>query len=86
LPGFDEYLIAYKDRSVALRSVKHAAIAHKNGIFHSTVVIDGIVRGTWNRKIIKDKVQVETMPFSKFSSAERKLIDQRAKEYASYLL
>ncbi len=85
LPGFDEYLIAYKDRSVALRSIKHASLAHRNGMFHPTIIIDGIVRGTWNRKITGDEVQLVTSPFSKFTPSEKKIISRRAKEYADYL-
>ncbi len=47
LPGFDEYLLGYQDRSAVL----DAAYAEKicpggNGMFASTIIIDGRVAGT----------------------------------------
>jgi hypothetical protein len=47
LPAFDEYLIAYADRSavIAAEHIDHAITS--NGIFRPTILHDGIVAGTW---------------------------------------
>lgn len=52
LPPWDEYLVAYKDRSAAI-DAKHRpkAFGPGNGIFSPVVVINGKVEGTWNRKM-----------------------------------
>jgi hypothetical protein len=47
LPPFDEYTVAYLDRSAAL-DPRHAART-RNGIVSPTIVIDGRIAGTWAR-------------------------------------
>src|SRR5262249_57340985 len=46
LPAYDEYTVAYKDRTAALNPgyAKHANYGH--GIFNPTIVVDGQVVGT----------------------------------------
>ncbi|MBI5141465.1 MAG: AlkZ family DNA glycosylase [Nitrospirae bacterium] len=64
LPGFDEYLLGYRDRGAAL-DPKHAQkiCPGNNGMFAPTIVIDGRVVGTWKRTIGKRKVQIATDTF-----------------------
>ena len=59
LPGFDEYLLGYKNRDAVLVK-EHAAkvVPGNNGMFLSTVVDDGQVVGLWKRKINKRGVEV----------------------------
>jgi hypothetical protein len=45
LPAFDEYIVAYRDRTAILDP--KFALHSGNGIFSYTVVVDGEVRGTW---------------------------------------
>jgi hypothetical protein len=52
LPGFDEYLLGYGDRSAALApAYADRVVPGGNGMFRSSVVVDGEVVGTWSRKI-----------------------------------
>ena len=48
LPGFDEFLLGYTDRSIALPA-QHAdkIVPGGNGVFKKTIVAGGIVVGTW---------------------------------------
>lgn len=64
LPGFDEYILGYKDRSAVL-SPEHAAliVPGNNGVFLPTVVDGGQVVGTWKREIKKNHVAVRLQPF-----------------------
>ncbi|MGN5733575.1 winged helix DNA-binding domain-containing protein [Arthrobacter psychrochitiniphilus] len=50
LPGFDEYLLGYTDRSAAL-APHHAplTVPGNNGMFKATVVAGGQVAGTWRK-------------------------------------
>lgn len=50
LPGFDEYLLGYQDRSLAL-AAEHAAriVPGSNGIFLPIIVSDGRIVGGWRR-------------------------------------
>ena len=51
LPGFDEFLLGYQDRSLVL-AAEHAAriVPGGNGVFKKTVVAGGEVIGTWARE------------------------------------
>ena len=53
LPAFDEFIIAYKDRSATIDSPHNSKVVSSNGVFRPTVTIDGITVGIW--KIIKKK-------------------------------
>ncbi|MCW3084759.1 MAG: Winged helix DNA-binding protein [Bacteroidetes bacterium] len=83
LPAFDEYTIAYKDRSAAL-DPKHAKQTG-NGIFSPQLIIDGKVSGTWKRTLKKDKVNVEINPFIKLTKAQQMAIDKEIERYADFL-
>jgi hypothetical protein len=50
LPGFDEYLLGYGDRTAAL-APEHidAIVPGGNGMFKPTIVVEGEVVGTWKR-------------------------------------
>ncbi|MBC7919852.1 MAG: AlkZ family DNA glycosylase [Ferruginibacter sp.] len=64
LPGFDEYLLGYKDRRDVLAG-EHARkiVPGGNGVFLPTIVIDGQVVGTWKRAFRKNTVEVTLTPF-----------------------
>jgi hypothetical protein len=85
LPGFDEFLLAYKDRTATLESKRHADIAYKNGMFNATVVIDGKVRGVWKRTLLKDQLTFDIKPFGRFSKIERGLVEEQLAKYATFL-
>ncbi|GAB3823471.1 winged helix DNA-binding domain-containing protein [Hymenobacter jeollabukensis] len=47
LPGFDEYLLAYKNRELLLDPARTRQVLTVNGIFRPIIVVDGRVVGTW---------------------------------------
>jgi hypothetical protein len=64
LPGFDEYILGYKDRSAMLEPERFDAIVPGgNGMFKATVVVDGEVVGTWAKKAGAKGVAVQPLPF-----------------------
>ena len=55
LGAFDEYILGYQDRLFAMTKKVHEALVPGNrGVFRRAIVVDGQVRGTWNRKAIED--------------------------------
>lgn len=63
LPGFDEYLLGFKDRSLMADPATMAAvIPGGNGIFRNTVVTGGQVRATWKRTVKSTRVDIEVIP------------------------
>jgi Winged helix DNA-binding domain len=64
LPGFDEYMLGYKDRGVVLDADYADRICPGgNGVFYPTIVSRGRVVGTWKRAFKKGKVMVTPSPF-----------------------
>jgi ribosomal protein S18 acetylase RimI-like enzyme len=59
LPAFDEYIIAYKDRTSILETEHHAKAFSKNGIFHPIIVANGRIVGTWQKAVHKNRVTVK---------------------------
>ena len=55
LGAFDEYVLGYRDRLFAMTSEVHEILAPGNrGVFRRAIVVDGQVRGTWNKQAIED--------------------------------
>ncbi len=50
LPGFDEYVLGYVDRSQILAGVLKENVIHSNGIFRPTVLMSGQIVGTWSSR------------------------------------
>ena len=48
LPGFDEYILGYADRAIAMdAATTERVVPGGNGLFRPTIVVDGRVVGTW---------------------------------------
>jgi hypothetical protein len=86
LPGFDEYLLGYTNRSAAIDTVRFKQIAGTgNGILSSTVVINSQVVGTWKRTVAKDTAMMELKPFASFTKTQKTAIASVAKKYSAFL-
>jgi hypothetical protein len=86
LPGFDEYLLGYRDRSFVLAPEHSEAIVPGgNGMFKATIVVDGEVVGTWGRRPGSGGVVVEAMPFASLSTRETEALRAAAQGYGRFL-
>ena len=76
LPGFDEYLLGYKDRSAVL-AVEDASniVPGKNGVFLPTIVVGGRVVGTWKRKLKKNSIDITLSPFTHLGDSDERAIE-----------
>jgi hypothetical protein len=86
LPGFDEYLLGYKDRSAVL-DLAHAGkiVPGSNGQFLSTIVINGRVVGTWKRELTKKSVVITASPFAALKKTESRALAEAAQRYGKFL-
>jgi hypothetical protein len=83
LPAFDEFTVSYKDRGLVLpRDQQHR---RSMDVLSPVVVVNGIVLGTWSRKLGKQGVEIRVKPFSKLSSAVLVKIKRRGMEYAHFV-
>jgi hypothetical protein len=86
LPGFDEYLLGYKDRSMMATAEQLAAvIPGGNGVFQSTLVSGGRVMATWKRTIGRRGVTVTVQPLAEFSSRDSHNVPAALQLFADYL-
>ncbi|MGW3604568.1 winged helix DNA-binding domain-containing protein [Micromonospora sp. NPDC005161] len=86
LPGFDEYLLGYRDRALMLDPAHQAAVVPgNNGIFQATVVRAGRVVGLWKRRIARAAVTVAIQPLTPLDAGERARVEQALGRYADFL-
>jgi hypothetical protein len=86
LPGFDEYMLGYQDRSVALDPAHGTnVVPGGNGMFLGTIIIRGRVVGTWRRSIKKSLVVITISPFAPLSKSDRDSLDVPAETYGRFM-
>jgi hypothetical protein len=86
LPGFDEYLLGYKDRSLMLADEhKSAIIPGNNGIFQATVVRDGRVIGIWKRSLTTTKARIQVQPLVPLGKTDLARIEEAFEAYGRYV-
>jgi hypothetical protein len=86
LPGFDEYLLGYTDRSASLDPA-YAKQVHPggNGVFAPTLISRGRVVGTWKRTFKKGAIVITPNPFNVLSQAETQAFAAAAERYGAYM-
>lgn len=68
LPGFDEFMLGYKDRLPSLAAEHtYKIVPGGNGMFLPTIVVDGKVIGTWKRRVRTRDSELRLTPFASFS-------------------
>lgn len=85
LPGFDEFVLGYKDRtSILAEKYAPLIVPGNNGVFRPTVVVGGQIAGTWKRVVKKGVIEVEATPFTRFSASTRSQIERLAARYQEF--
>ncbi|WP_022904254.1 DNA glycosylase AlkZ-like family protein, partial [Curtobacterium sp. B8] len=86
LPGFDEYLLGYADRSAQL-PVAHQdrVVPGGNGVFLPMAVVRGVVAGTWTRAERSTVVRLVVTPFEPLDPAAVRALEVAAERYARWL-
>ena len=86
LPGFDEYVLGYQDRSHVLPAEYAERIAPGgNGIFLPIVVSSGKVVGTWRRAVGKNAVTVTAALFESLTAREESAFAREAARFGDFL-
>jgi hypothetical protein len=82
LPAFDEYTVAYQDRSPILDPQYKEQARASNGM---VVLLDGHIAGAWKRTVSKKTVMVEIRPFKALTDAQGQAIQAAADRYGAFL-
>lgn len=77
LPAFDEYLLGWRTRSGVLADAHARAVHPGGGILRPTVLVDGVIRGTWS-------LNGPTLTVSPFE-AERIPVQAEAEDVSRFL-
>ncbi|MFS0725227.1 winged helix DNA-binding domain-containing protein [Paenibacillus sp. 1P07SE] len=86
LPGYDEYLLGYKDRSVVL-GPNHASLVvpGNNGVFKPMLIVDGQIAGTWRRTMTKDRIDISIHSFSANQAWCAESLEQATQRYCHFV-
>lgn len=79
MPDYDEYGMAYKDRS----AIAHPDHDHWTLPWNRAVVVDGVIAGAWQRTLSQDAVTVEVAMFD--LSWDDPRVVTAAEEYARFI-
>jgi hypothetical protein len=85
LPAFDEYLVAYRDRTAVLNARDARRINAGGGLLAPTVISGGRVVGTWRRKLGRGVVTIALSLFEKPTARDRARIAAAAERYGAFL-
>lgn len=85
LSPFDEYTVAYKDRSAVLDPLYTKQMNSGYGIFKPTIVLDGQIVGIWKRAFKKNVVAIEISPFNSLTKSDQQRVAVAADRYAKFL-
>jgi hypothetical protein len=83
LPVYDEYLVAYKDRSAVVDS--RYSKRGTNLLFGSTIVVNGRVAGTWKSTRNEHETLVTLSAFAPLTGRVRRAVDDAARRYGTFL-
>lgn len=87
LPGFDEFVLGYRDRgSILDKQFADRICPGGNGMFNPTIVRDGRIVGTWKRTLNKkETVEIKIEPFDSLTWQELNGISEVASAYGKFL-
>jgi hypothetical protein len=86
LPGFDELVLGFKDRSrIVPDAHRDAIVPGRNGVFMPTIVEGGRVVGTWKRTRRAQHLVIEPRPFGRWSKRAQAALRRRAEGYGEFV-
>lgn len=86
LPGFDEYLLGYQDRTPVLApEFSDRVVPGANGIFKPLIVSKGRIAGTWRRASNGSRVSIEAQPFAPLTRTEESGFAAAVRAYGRFL-
>lgn len=86
LPNYDEYLIAYKDRTAVVDPGRAANIvARSGGAYPHHLIVDGRLAGSWTREVRPTAVDIQVAPYFKLTAAQTRAVASAADCYAEFL-
>ena len=81
VPRFDNLVLSHADRSRILGDVPPSRIVTNNGLVHATILVDGLVSGTW--QLEQGRVVLE--PFGKLDAGVKRALKEEAERLEAFV-
>lgn len=86
MPDYDEYGMSYKDRSAILNlGSSNLQNGEARAASNHMLVIEGVIKGTWQHTYKNNAVVIEVMPFTLLSERESKALEKGIKRYKEFV-
>jgi len=85
LPAFDEFVVAYADRTAALAPQFATHLNAGGGVLNPIAVVGGRVVATWKRTLSRGAVTLAPSPFTPLTAAQARAIGRAFRRYAEFL-
>jgi hypothetical protein len=82
LPGWDNYLIGYRDRGALLHPDRHPRV-YQAGVIRPVVLVDGCVAGAWRYDRARGEVRLE--PFDSWPPATQRAVAAEVADLGRFL-
>ncbi len=82
---YDEYTIAYKDRSALGDGRYFEKLILMGNALTSVIIIEGKIVGTWKRVLKKNQVEIKLSPFRKLNNSEQKALALASNSYSKFI-
>lgn len=85
LPGFDEYVLGYKNRTAIMApGMLDAVVPGGNGVFRATVVVEGRVAALWAAKRLSRRQALTITPLPGGATPDPAALDAAVARYADF--
>lgn len=81
---YDEYTIAYKDRSDISDTRDIERMISKGNALTAVIVLKGRVAGTWKRVMKSDSVEIKLSPFRELDNDEQEAVELEVARYGKF--
>jgi hypothetical protein len=81
---YDEYTIAYKDRSDLSEARDIERIVSMGNALTAVIVLNGRVAGTWKRTLKKNRIEIRLNPFRRLSKNEHEALESEVARYGKF--
>ncbi len=85
VPAFDEYLLGYRGRDLALDGRYARRIQAGGGIIHPAVLLGGRIVGTWRQQRAGERLTVTVFPFGRLPGGIRPGLEAEAADIGRFL-
>jgi hypothetical protein len=86
LPDYDEYLVAYRDRSAVFDNAHSGGLGPRGNVLGDyTIVLDGRIAGVWTRNLKNDAVVIQAKPFAPLTTAQQRAVRAAVERYGDFL-